>query len=288
MALCLFRTTQHPFLSTKVVLAVVCATTLLASLYSPVSCAQAVSPHINFWDDSPWDDPNRGFNWYPDPKQDVVEPEKPPEEPPKTLYEMTTLEEIKKELERIKGVAVVNPTEANVLEFLRAQNWIMDKSSLFADVARRVVWTYPDVNYSARSPTVNYARSNVKDRVDAQRKDNVKNLAQTHAILFFARSDCDFCHDQAPVLKTFSTNTGMPVLTISMDGGPIPMFPDAKPDNGISMTATSGNGISMVPALYLIDRETQETIPLSTGVVAAEEIAERIRVLTLTTPGQEF
>jgi conjugal transfer pilus assembly protein TraF len=164
----------------------------------------------------------------------------------------------------------------------------MDKSSLFADVARRVVWTYPDVNYSARSPTVNYARANVKGRVDKQRKENIRELAQTHAILFFARSDCDFCHDQAPVLKTFSNNTGMQVLTISLDGGQIPMFPDAKLDNGISLMATGGNGISTVPALFLINRETHETIPLSTGVVAAEEIAERIRVLTLTTPGQEF
>lgn len=78
------------------------------------------------------------------------------------------------------------------------------------------------------------------------------------------------------------------LVTVSMDGGAIPLFPDAKPDNGISWLASSGNGINTVPAIFLIDRQTQQTIPLGTGIVAGEELAERIRVLTLTTPGQEF
>ena len=243
----------------------------------------------NWWNATPWGDPDRGFNWYPDPREEARPAEaKKPEPTPKTIYEMRTLEEIKKELDRIKGVAIVNPTEKNVYEFLKAQNWVMDKSSLFADVARRVVWANPDVNYAARSPTANFAAMNARQRRDKERDGNVVDLAQTHGILFFARSDCDFCHDQAPVLKAFSKKSGMPILTITLDGRPIHMFPDAKPDNGLSMMASGGNGIQTVPAIFLIERSTQQMIPLGTGVVAAEELSERIRVLTRTTPGQEF
>lgn len=242
-----------------------------------------------WWEESPWIDPDRGFNWYPDPREEIKPPEKKkPEEKPKTIYEMTTLDEIKKELERLKGAAVVNPTEKNVLAFLKAQNFVMDKSSMFADVSRRVVWANPEVNYSARSPTVNFARDKEKSRTETKRSENLRALSETHGILFFARSDCDFCHDQAPVLKAFSKSSGMPVLTVTLDGKPIPMFPDAKPDNGISMLASNGNGIQIVPAIFLIDRKTQQMIPLGTGVVAGEELAERIRVLTTTKPGQEF
>lgn len=43
-----------------------------------------------------------------------------------------------------------------------------------------------------------------------------------------------------------------------------------------------------MPALYLIDRKTQKVTPLGTGVVAGEELAERIRVMTMTKPGEEF
>jgi conjugal transfer pilus assembly protein TraF len=257
----------------------------------PMVCAQEPTsgkPN-SWWDGSPWDNPDRGFWWYPDPKQDEPpEPEKPKEEKKKTIYEMTDLEEIKKEVDRLKGIAVTNPTEKNVLEFLEAQNWIMDKSSLFADVSRRVVWANPQVNYALRSPVVNYAKNRMTERVKAQRAENIKNLSETHAILFFARSDCDFCKDQAPILKSFVEHTGMRVLTISLDGGPIPEFPDARPDNGVSAYISGGEGINYVPALFLLERESKQAIPLGSGVVAREELAERIRVMTLTEPGQEF
>lgn len=244
-----------------------------------------------WWTETPWDNPDRGFNWYPDPMAEQKEPPKQEPPPPpkkKTIYEMTTAEEIRKELDRLRSEAVANPTEQRVLEFLRAQNWMMDKSAKFADVARRVVWGNPEVNYSARSPTVNAARASEDRRRSKRRDDTVKGLSETHAILFFARSDCGFCHDQAPILKAFASATGMAVLTISMDGQPIPFFPDARPDNGISKMATNGAGISTVPAIFLIDRATKQTIPLGTGVVAAEELADRIHVLTKTEPGQEF
>ena len=115
--------------------------------------ASAASSSLSWWEENPWADPDRGFNWYPDPREELPpEKAKPEEKKPKTIYEMTTLEEVKKELERLKGEAVINPTEKNVLSFLRAQNYVMDKASLFADVSRRVVWANPDVNYAARSP----------------------------------------------------------------------------------------------------------------------------------------
>ena len=66
------------------------------------------------------------------------------------------------------------------------------------------------------------------------------------------------------------------------------MFPDAKKDNGISMVVSGGNGIQQVPALFLIDRATKKTIPLGVGVIAGSDIAERIRILVTTKPGQEF
>lgn len=252
--------------------------------------AQATSQtESSWWNETPWVDPDRGFYWYPDPQLDKpVEEKKKEEKKPKTIYEMTSLEEVKKEIDRLKGVAVVNPTEKNVLEFLRAQNWVMDKSSMFADVARRVVWANPEVNYAARSPSTNFARQNDKERMDKRRDELLQQLAQTHGILYFSRSDCVYCLDQGPVLKGFAQKTGMPILAVALDGKPVRMFPDAKPDNGISMIASGGEGIKTVPSMFLVDRKTQQMIPLGSGVIAADELAERIRIMTSTAPGQEF
>jgi conjugal transfer pilus assembly protein TraF len=244
----------------------------------------------SWWDDSPWGDPERGFNWYPDPASQKPLEKKRSEkkDAPKSIYQMTNLDDVNKELKRIREVAIINPTEKHVHEYLQAQAWIMEKSSVFADTARRVVWSNPDVDYNNKSPVVTASRLNQNVRESSQRKSNVAELASEHGLLFFARSDCPYCHDQAPILKVFERNFGMSVLTVSMDGGPIPMFPDAKRDNGISMIVSGGAGIEMVPAVYLVNRRTNEAIPLGTGVLAAEDIAERIRVITRTKPGQEF
>lgn len=77
-------------------------------------------------------------------------------------------------------------------------------------------------------------------------------------------------------------------MAISMDGGPIPSFPDAVPDNGISMVVSNGQGIQTVPAIYLVKRDTLEVFPIGTGILAADEIADRVWILTQTKPGDEF
>lgn len=271
---------------------------IVAALFSGFMSAQATASTVpqeasiptdkGWWDENPWGDPDRGFNWYPDASVKPRGGAKPEEKKPKAIYEMTNLEDINKELKRLKETAILNPTEKNIHQFLKAQDWLMTKSATFADAARRVVWANPDVNYNARSPVANFSRMNEYSRKSKEARSAVKEMAQEHGLVFFARSDCSYCHDQAPVLKWVEREMGIQVMAISMDGGPIPMFPDAKRDNGISMMLTGGNGVPTVPAIFLVNRETKEAIPLGTGVIAGEEIAERVRILTKTKPGQEF
>lgn len=241
----------------------------------------------SWWEESPWGDPERGFNWYPDPAAKPKQEEKIEAKPkPKTIYEMNSLDDINKELKRLKEQAILNPTEKNIHGFLKAQDWIMNKSSAFADATRRVIWAKPDVNYQAKSPAANFSRMKEYDRKAKQGRENIKELARDHGLIFFARSDCNFCHDQAPVLKWVERELGIQVMAVSLDGGPVPMYPDAKPDNGISMILTKGEGVPIVPAVYLVNRETKEAIPLGTGVIAGEELAERIWVVTKNKLGE--
>jgi conjugal transfer pilus assembly protein TraF len=242
-----------------------------------------------WWDDTPWNDPDRGFNWYPDPKEEAKPEAKPkPELKKKTIEEMTDLKEIQDEIQRLKSLAVANPTEKTVLDFLRAQNLMMNKAAKFADVSRRVVWANPEVNYAARAPYANFASQNQRERRSKDERATVAALSETHAILFFTRSDCPFCQDQAPVLKAFSNQSGMPVLAVSLDNKPVSHFPDAKPDNGISLMASGGEGIKTVPAMFLLDRQSKQMIPIGSGIVTGTELSDRIHILTKTSPGQEF
>ena len=115
-----------------------------------------------WWDDTPWQNPERGFNWYP-PDAPPVKKDKKIDTKPKSIKAMTTMEELQKELARLKDLAIMQPTQANLRNYLEAQTYVMDKSSVFADTARRVVWATPSVDYNNRSPTATFAQLNKKD-----------------------------------------------------------------------------------------------------------------------------
>lgn len=276
---------RSPVMATKLV-----TTTLLAGvlLFGWVS-AFATSPSTTWWDSNPWGNENRGFHWYPDPILPEVQKEPPrAPSPPPSYREMKTLEDVRKEIERLKNIAILDPTEENVLTWLEANNWVMDKSSVFADTARRVAWANPHVDYNNRQTTVNTALSDYRSARREDFRKNIADLAENHGIFFFYRSDCRFCHQQAPILKLLEAQYGIKVMAISMDGGPIPNFADAVPDNGISYVVSGGQGVSTVPAIFLVKRDTRESVPIGTGIIAADDIVERIWILTQTQPGDEF
>jgi conjugal transfer pilus assembly protein TraF len=243
----------------------------------------------SWWDGTPWHDPDRGFNWYPPDKPRPPKKVDPKNEArPKTIKEMTTMEDVRKELERLKSLAILKPTNENVLAYLDAQQWVMNKSSVFADVARRVVWQNPAVDYNNRSPVANFALSAKRDMRSAEQRQTLADLSKDYGLMFFFRSDCPYCHQQAPILRLLERQYGLPVKGVSLDGGPIPYFEDAIRDNGLSMMISGGQGVQTVPAVFLVHRGTMTAVQIGSGVLAMDDIVERVRVLTRTKPGEEF
>ena len=66
----------------------------------------------------------------------------------------------------------------------------------------------------------------------SQRSDSIGALGRDHVLFFFFRSDCPYCHAFAPTLEAFQARQGIRVVAISVDGGAMPGFPDARRDNG--------------------------------------------------------
>lgn len=263
---------------------------VLAAVFPLWAVAGLPSPggESSWWSESPWEDTDRGFFWYPEPKTE--QPVEPPATPPKprSYRDMTSMEDLQKELKRLKDLAIMNPTEQHVLDFLEANNWVMDKSSTFADVSRRVVWANPSVDYNSRHTTVNSSLSRQRDYRKTDVRQNIVALARDHGIVFFYRSDCRYCHQMSPILALLRAQYGIEIMAISMDGGPIENFPNALPDNGISRVVTNGQGVQTVPAMFLVQKTTKAAVPLGTGVVSADDLIERIWIMTHTKPGQEF
>lgn len=242
----------------------------------------------HWWERSIWGDPDRTYQWYP-PDPPLPLETKPETAKPKSrdIRALNSVRAIREELDRLKDVAVMTPTPENVRRFLDAQQFVMEKGAVFADVARRVVWASPDLDYSLRRPTHNAAIQTWKAQHQADEADAVAAAMRSHGLYFFLRGDCPYCHQLAPVLKYLEAAYGVEVFPISLDRAGLPGFPAPRPDNGIARLL----GVTTVPALYLMPRDATTgnvPIPLGQGMLSADEIVQRIHVLTRTRPGESF
>ena len=71
-----------------------------------------------------------------------------------------------------------------------------------------------------------------------------------------------------------------------MTGGPIEGWPEAVADNG--RAARLGLEAPVFPAVVLYDTRTKKALPVSFGVVAEEQLAERIFTLTAREIGNDY
>ena len=155
---------------------------------------------------------------------------------------------------------------------------MIDKASLFADVAQRVIWANPEFDYTVTGRPVNAKALDVYDRaaIDA-REGTAVALAKDHALFFFFRSDCPYCHQFGPYLREFEAKFGLAVVPISVDGGPLlPAFPNPKIDNGIARTLD----VREVPALFLVEPASGRIVSIGYGVLSESELLERLQVVS--------
>jgi conjugal transfer pilus assembly protein TraF len=221
-----------------------------------------------------WRQHQEGWFWYRDP---LPPKPRPPVNTPKKPKDLSDFEALQQRLENLKKVAVMNPSDANLLAYMRMQRLVMDKSQTFADRWQRLVWSEPDLDYALSGRPTNAMAINVFDDQQRDRDaQTVRGLASTHGLIFVFRSDCPFCHRFAPILKRFEQEFGMTVLAVSMDGGTLPEYPDARADNGI---ATRLNARS-VPALYLTQPSKREIRSIGFGLMSDSELLERIATLS--------
>ena len=267
-------TVRSSRLGARTTVAVLLVATMLCVYASPVPGAGdqpriAADPH----DAAYWLRHREGWFWYRDPPRRAPRPKPDAAKPPRELIEFEAMQE---RLENLKRIAIMNPSDANLVAYMRYQRMVMDRSEHFAQRWQRLVWRVPDLDYGLTGRPTNAMAINVFDEQQRDRqKRSVESLAATHGLIFVFRGDCPHCHRFAPILKRFEEAFGFTVLAISLDGRALPEYPNARPDNGMAARLNA----TAVPALYLTAPATREIIPVGFGVMSMSELVERLAAL---------
>lgn len=170
-----------------------------------------------------------------------------------------------------------DPSPENVRAVLYLQRLAMDKSSKYADVTQAVTNGNPFLDEVSRRPTATFGTQLATSKSEAAKKAVFRDIATKSGIWYFFRSDCQYCERQGPVLRSISDQYGIPVVAISLDGGPPPGGDFAQ-----RYLVDSGQAAQLqvrsTPAIYLVQPKTQQFAPIVQGLIAADELVDRFLI----------
>ena len=196
------------------------------------------------------------------------------------------LDALTAELRELKARAVIDPSPANVTAYIRFQRAQLDRASLFSDVWQRAIWQDPELDYTLERPVSTLAKRQWQDARSVSRDAAMAHLSERYGLFYFFAQSCGACEVMSPIVKSVASRWHITIRAISTDGGPSRHFPGYVVETG--QRKAMGLRPAITPALVLWDSETRRPIPIGYGVLSADELQDRIYLLTTKEAGHDF
>ena len=261
----------------------------LAMLVAGQLAAEPAAAEWRSWCGDPGSNTGQGLGWhfYCDPQEDApgVQPDPAPAVPD-ARSATERIEAMRRRLEEARAVAILDPSPEKVAAYLRLQQETLQRAAAFSDAFRRTVWATPEVDYTLKRPVGALAKRLWSDERRADVAGALAKLGERYGLIYLGRTGCGGCRVFGPLLRAFATRHGLDVLAVSLTGGPLEGWPEAVPDNGRAQKL--GLAGTPVPAVALFDTKTKRVLPVGFGVMAEDQLAERIFTLTALEPGHDY
>lgn len=212
----------------------------------------------------------------------------PPQPPTAAPAQSATeqLDAITTELRELKARAILDPSPANVTAYIRFQRAQLDRASLFGDIWQRAVWQTPELDYTLERPVGTVAKQQWLDARKNERDRALDQLGARYGLFYFFAQSCGACRVMSPIVKAVADSHHIAVRAISTDGGPSETFPRYTVET--DQRAAMGLTAKVTPAVILFDSVTREPIPIGYGIIAADELMDRIFLLTQRKAGSDY
>lgn len=254
-----------------------CLVSTVLSAETPVPADKPARPH----DKRFLDDRERGWFWRElDPEVIETTPdsaETAPQTPTQPANNAPppplSVEWLKVELENARIAAIDDPSHENVEWHSFLLRLSMDKAKKFTEQALEVNASNPFLDGSAAREQTSYGRlAQQREMVDTRRR-LVKEIAGEMGLWYFYAESCEFCARFNAPLYDFATAYELPVLAISMDGGP--PRDGYWPDFVVNAGQAEHLAIKQTPTVYLY-RPPDTLLMLSVGVQTMPLLEKRL------------
>ena len=261
----------------------------LAALAVWAALGTSAAAEWRSWCPDPGSGDSLGWHFYCDRTEEEPRPPGPVPAPPSEDGGQPAAERIeamRRVLEEARAKAILDPTTANVTAYLQLQQETLQRAAAFSDAFRRTVWATPGLDYTLRRPVGALAKQVWSDQRREARGAALARLGERYGLIYLGHAGCAGCKVFGPLLRAFASRHGLDVLAVSLTGEALEGWPGAVPDQG--RAARLGLGNAPVPALVLFDTVTKRVVPVGFGVMAEDEMAERIFALTALETGRDY
>ncbi len=260
------------------------ATTVLASSPSPAFAEDTPPVVAQEQDDSFYCAQRRLGYWFYCTKPKPVEKREPEQVP--SASAASRLDAITAELRELKAKAILEPTPANVTAYIRFQREQLDRASLFSDVWQRSIWQDPDLDYTLQRPVSTLGKRQWQDARSTERNTVMAHLSERYGLFYFFAQTCGACEVMSPIVQGVASTWHITVRAISTDGGPSKHFPSYSVET--NQRSRMGLEPKITPAVVLWDAAKGRAIPIGYGVMSADELQDRIYLLTSKEAGRDY
>lgn len=212
--------------------------------------------------------------------------DKPEHPAPPAASATSRLDAITAELRELKAKAILEPTPANVTAYIRFQREQLDRASLFSDVWQRAIWQTPELDYTLQRPVSTLGKRQWQDARNADRNAAMAQLSTRYGLFYFFAQSCGPCEVMSPIVQSVASTWHIAVRAISTDGGPSRHFPNYTVET--NQRTRMGLEPKITPAVVLWDAVTRRAIPIGYGVMSADELQDRIYLLTSKEAGRDY
>lgn len=261
---------------------VTAAVLTLASLVSP-----AIAEDRTFFDKS-----SEGWFWYQDPPEE----EEPPEPPTPPLVEPEPIPEpelitqpapippppgpipgsvafLREAMPIALDVATDNPSPENVERYFLLQKQAVDKSEVFAEVAKMVTTGHPELDEGRRRPRQDTFAKELEKQAEEREREVLTNFFRNHALVMFMDKKCSSCGLMAENFYRMQQTHGLVWQSISLDGTLLP--PEISDAQSFDAGLSEKLGVTQGGAVFIAIPPNQ-FIPVTWNPTGGAEIADRV------------
>jgi len=210
------------------------------------------------------------------PLEEEVELVPPP--PDSTPSEIEEFNKFKKALDDARALAVFTGEREHVEAYMVLQKQAGEMSSRFMEEYQVIGWQNPSLSYASAVPV----NTGAKRVYRAERRQEVerhnRKIKHEYGVYYFYSKSCPACRQFSPVVKMLSARYGLTVIPIAKRGQESEEWPGTLVENGIGERL--GLYGDVTPALVLFNAKEETGVPISYGVVALEDLENRIYMLT--------